>query len=178
MKGRLIVFEGISGTGKETQAKLLKQYLAKKGINSTIVFHPSPELKPQLRNATVSQQLHLLAQDRLNKVKNVIAPALSKGDWIISLRNWVSANVYQGNGEPVKKIDIKSDYLFYFDIVPKKAMERIESRGELRGMYETMKLLNEKRKKYQEVLKRISHITIDASKSIDEIHSSIVQYIK
>ena len=50
-KGKLIVFEGVSGTGKETQAKLLQKYLAAKKIISHIVFHPTPELKPKLRKA-------------------------------------------------------------------------------------------------------------------------------
>jgi len=43
--GKLIVFEGVSGTGKETQAKLLQKYLAAHHIRSQIVFHPSPRLK-------------------------------------------------------------------------------------------------------------------------------------
>lgn len=178
MKGKLIVFEGISGTGKETQAKLLKKYLLSRGIISHIVFHPSPSLKPKLRKATVSEQIQLLVADRADRVKHFIIPALSRGEWVISLRNWVSAQVYQGDGESVKKVDLLPDWLFYFDIAPYGAMQRIESRGETRGMYETMKLLNEKRKKYKEVLKNIPHITIDAGQSIDDIAANVLKYIR
>ncbi len=178
MTGKLIVFEGISGTGKETQAKLLQKFLQKKGITARIVFHPSPELKPLLRKATSPQeQIALLVNDRQDRVTEVIVPALEKGEWVVSLRNYVSAMVYQGDKGKVRKIDIRPDYLFYFDISPDIAMERIVIRGETRGKYEKIMLLTEKRKKYQEVLKHIPHITLDASLSIDEIHREVLKYI-
>ncbi len=178
-RGRLIVFEGISGTGKETQAKLLQKYLATRKIKSTIVFHPSPSIKPVLRaQKTLTDQLVVLTSDRKGVVDSVIRPALSRGEWIISLRNYVSAYVYQGNGDVVKKIDVNPDRIFYFDIDPTISMQRILSRGEVRGKYETIKLLREKRKKYASVLKNIPHIIIDASMSIDAIHKNIVKYIR
>lgn len=177
-KGKLIVFEGVSGTGKETQAKLLQKFLKKKGIASKIVFHPSPELKPILRKAaSVSKQIELLAQNREAMIKKVIGPAISRGEWVISLRNYVSAMVYQGDHKVVKNIDVQPDYLFYFDIDPEISMGRIMSRGETIGMYETVKLLQEKRKIYKNVLKKIPHITIDGSKSIDEIYRTISSWI-
>lgn len=177
-KGKFIVFEGVSGTGKETQAKLLQKFLKKKGIFSKIVFHPSPELKPALRKASsVGEQIKLLAQDREDRVKKVIRPTILRGEWIISLRNYVSAMVYQGDTGIIKKIDISPDYLFYFDISPKVAMERIVSRGETRGKYEKLMVLEEKRKKYQEVLKNIPHIRIDASQSIDRVSARITDEI-
>lgn len=177
-RGKVIVFEGISGTGKETQAKLLQRYLAKKKIQSQIIFHPSPELKPLLKKAkSVSEQIELLVNDRKNKVRTEIRPALEAGKWVISLRNYISARVYQNDKNAVKNIDIQPDYLFYFDIDPKTAMKRIESRGESRGMYEKINLLQEKRRKYQEILKDVPHTTINAGKSIDEVHRNIVQYI-
>ncbi len=177
-RGKLIVFEGISGTGKETQAKLLRQYLAKKKINAHIVFHPSPHIKNVLRAATsVADQITILAEDRESVVRSVIAPALARGEWVISLRNYISAYVYQGDGKPVENIDRKPDGVFYFDIEPAVALKRIVSRGETRGTYETLKLLREKRKKYKEVLSHISHITLNAEKSIDEIHQQVVKCI-
>jgi dTMP kinase len=177
-QGTFIVFEGVSGTGKETQAKLLQEYLKNKGIVSHIVFHPTSALKPALRKAKSPQeQISLLAHDRKKIVDSVIIPALAKGQWVISLRNYVSAMVYQGDKEKVKKIDIQPDVLFYFDILPDIAMERIISRGETRGKYEKINLLTEKRKKYKEVLSHIPHITIDAVASIDDIHKKVMKCI-
>ncbi len=176
--GKLIVFEGVSGTGKETQAKLLQKFLKKKGIISKIIFHPSPEVKPALRKAkSVRRQIELLARDRSDRVQHVIRPALGRGQWIISLRNYVSAYVYQGDGAAVKKVDLEPDYVFYFDLEPRISMQRILARGETLGKYETPALLHEKRKKYQDVLKNIPHMTIDASRTIALIQSDIHKYI-
>ncbi len=177
-RGSLIVFEGISGTGKETQAKLLKKYLSSKKIKSVIVFHPSPELKPQLRRAVSARaQIELLASDRADRVRSIIDPALENGEWVISLRNYVSAMVYQGDEVSVKKVDREPDFLFYFDQSPEVSMKRIISRGEPLGKYETRKLLEEKRKKYLHVLTHIPHETIDATQTIDSIASKIVSEI-
>jgi len=177
-RGKLIVFEGVSGTGKETQAKLLQTYLASKKIKSHIVFHPSPSLKPLLRKAvSTNEQVALLAKDRKYNVDTNITPAIARGQWVISLRNYISAYVYQGNGKEVEAIDLRPDYLFYFDIDPTVSMKRILSRGEILGKYETPKLLNEKRKKYKKILQRIPHITIDASGDIQSIHKIIIKYI-
>jgi dTMP kinase len=183
MKGKLIVFEGVSGTGKETQAKLLQKFLKKNRIVSHIVFHPSPELKNILRrwrrerNISPQTELYLLAADRLSRVEQIIQPALARGEWVICLRNYISAYVYQGNGKEIAKFDPKPDYIFYFDISPEDAMKRILSRGETVGKFETPKLLNEKRRTYQKILRHIPHIKIDASRSIALIHRDINKYI-
>ncbi len=193
--GKLIVFEGVSGTGKETQAKLLQQFLKKKRITSRIVFHPSPELKKILsswrvgRNITPLIEVYLLLADRSSRVHQIIKPALAKGEWVISLRNYVSALVYQGKTEDERmwiskefaRFEPKHDCLFYFDIAPRAAMARVMARhtktGEAIGKFETRKLMIEKRRAYQKVLKNIPHVTIDADHTIDEIHQKVVKYI-
>ncbi len=190
-RGKLIVFEGVSGTGKETQAKLLQKFLTKKGIISHIVFHPSPELKEILskwrKDRAIDEvtETYLLLADRSSRVRQDILPALEKGEWVISLRNYVSGLVYQGKTEARRRwiakefsrFEPKPDFLFHFDITPKDAMKRILKRGEPLGKFETPNLLNEKRNNYRKVLKNIPHITIDVSSSINEIHRNMLKYI-
>lgn len=191
MSGKLIVFEGISGTGKETQAKLLAQYLEKRGISARIVYHPSPELKAILnqwrrtRNIDHVSETYFLLADRYNRVQQVIKPALAKGEWIISLRSWVSALAYQGKTTSDRQHITKEfgwfeptpDVLFFFDMTPEEAILRIEKRsretGEPLGYFETKEHLYKKRKKYELVLKTIPHVRIDASQSVEIIHRNI-----
>lgn len=190
--GKLIVFEGISGTGKETQAKLLRDFLHKKGIQSTIVYHPSPELKQLLgawrkdRSIDHIAETYLLLADRQSRVRQMILPALAQGQWVMSLRSWVSAQVYQGKTEKdtvwikqeFARFEPNPDYVFYFDIDPdmafKRAKTRHEKTGEPMGTFETKELLHKMRNRYRHVLKFIPHTTIDASGSVAEVHQTII----
>lgn len=193
--GKLIVFEGISGTGKETQAKLLKEYLAGKGIPSQIVYHPTPELKEILSTWRKSRsidhitEIYLLLADRSDPVRQKINPALAKGEWIISLRNWISALVYQAKTveerswvtQEFSRFEPTPDTLFFFDLTPEDAMTRITKRhqetGEPLGKFETLDHLDQKRTAYQEVLKSIKHVRLDASQSIETICHNITASI-
>ena len=194
-KGKLVVFEGISGTGKETQAKLLKDYLGKKGIVAHIVYHPTSELKEILatwrknRHIDHLTEVYLLLADRRDRMSQVILPALKRGEWVISLRNFVSALVYQGHtsaqrawiAHEFSHIEHEPDYLFWFDITPVAALARVMKRhqetGEPLGKFETPEHLADKRKKFQTVLRDFSFYKIDAACTIEQIHESITGVI-
>lgn len=194
-RGKFIVFEGISGTGKETQAKLLQEYLAKRGDKSQIVYHPSTELKETLslwrktRNIDHVSETYFLLADRYDRVRQVIKPALARGEWVISLRNWVSALVYQAKTsldrthftEEFARFEPKPDFLLFFDITPEEAIDRITKRhkktGEALGKFETREHLSKKRAAYRAILQSINHIRIDASNSIENIHTQIVNLV-
>ncbi len=189
--GKLIVFEGISGTGKETQAKLLKVVLAKHGIKSRIVYHPTPELKLVLsswrkkRKIDHISEVYFLLADRGDRVRQVILPALAHGEWVISLRSWISALVYQGKSADERNwiahefshVEPQADSVFFFDITPKDALVRIMRRykktGEALGKFETPARLREKREAYKEVLSQVPHVRVDASSTIERIHADI-----
>lgn len=191
MKGKLIVFEGTSGTGKETQAKLLREYLSSQNIKCQIVYHPSPELKEILsewrktKNIDHISEAHFLLADRANRVEQVINPALRRGEWVISLRSWISALVYQAKTanerihltKEFALFEPETNLLFFFDLTPEAALARVMKRhnetGEALGKFETPDLLRQKADAYHSVLKNISHITIDASQSIKKIHQDI-----
>ena len=190
--GKLIVFEGISGTGKETQAKLLQKTLKTLYIaDSHIVYHPTPALKLILqgwrkeRHIDATTEVYLLLADRYDRVTKEIIPLLSKEIWVISLRNYVSALVYQGKTEENRKwiarefslFEPKPDILFYFHISPQDALLRIRKRsretGEPLGKFETLDLLIKKIQAYKTVLADLPHISVDASQSVESIEKII-----
>lgn len=190
-QGKLIVFEGISGTGKETQAKLLKKALAAKGIKSHIVYHPTPELKSILskwrsqRKIDHISEVYFLLADRADRVRQIILPALARGEWVISLRSWISALVYQGKTDDERNwiahefshVEPQGDTVFFFDITPKAALVRIMKRhqdtGEALGKFETPERLKEKKEAYEEVLSQVPHVRVDAGATIQNIHAEI-----
>lgn len=194
--GKLIVLEGISGTGKETQAKLLKDYLAKHGIAARIVYHPSPELKEILsqwrktRKIDHVSEAYFLMADRYNRVQKVIKPALADGEWVISLRNRVSALVYQAKtpkdrswiSKEFARFEPKPDLLFFFDITPEDALTRIIKRhketGEALGKFETPAHLADKLRRYRSVMRTTPHVRIDASETVSSIHDHIIVRVR
>ena len=191
-KGKLIVLEGISGTGKETQAKLLAKYLEKCGEKIVIVYHPTLKMKDILKlwrkqKTDDFSEVYLFIADRNEVVQNKILPALMQGKTVISLRNYISSLVYQAKNQSQRdlinylysRFEPIPNFVFYFDIQPQAALKRIENRakktGEEKGKFEKINLLKQKRIKYVQVLKNFKNvIRIDAEKSIDEIHRNIV----
>ncbi len=192
-KAKLIVFEGISGTGKETQAVLLKEYLAKKKITANIVYHPTPEVKLLLsqwrkeRNIDHITEVYLFLADRYDRVRQTIKPALARGEWVISLRSWVSALVYQGKTKEERtwitdefsRFELTPDAFLYFDLTPEIAFARIRKRyettGEAMGKFESLDVLHAKYKIYRDVLTAIPHAMIAADQSIEDVHTQITQ---
>jgi len=106
MRGHFITFEGGEGTGKSTQASMLADRLKAFGINVHLTREPggSPGAEA-IRHVLLSgaakalgaeAEAMLFAAAREDHVINTIAPALARGQWVISDRFSDSTRVYQG----------------------------------------------------------------------------------
>ncbi len=103
-----ITFEGIEGSGKSTQATLLKRYLEEIGYNVSLTREPGWGkigrftrellLKEKNNNITAFTELCLFCADRAQHVKEFIKPSLESGNIVISDRYKDSTVVYQGYG--------------------------------------------------------------------------------
>jgi len=100
--GRLIAFEGIDGCGKSTQARLLS-----KSLGALYTFEPGDTgLGAALRklllgpNGVLSPRTEalLMAADRAQHVDEMVSPALSSGQWVVTDRFNGSTLAYQGAG--------------------------------------------------------------------------------
>jgi dTMP kinase len=102
--GRLIALEGIDGSGKTTQARLL----APVGAAVTVTAEPGATalglalrgllLDPGLPPVAERSEALLLAADRAQHVAEVVAPALAAGRWVVTDRFSGSTLAYQGYG--------------------------------------------------------------------------------
>jgi dTMP kinase len=123
MQGKLIVFEGVEGSGKSTQLANLQQWLNSqpsfRTLQSTgkipeVITTREPggtALGRSLRNLLLDQQsdislgaraeLLLYAADRAQHVEEVIRPALQAGSWVLCDRFIDSTVAYQGYGRGV-----------------------------------------------------------------------------
>ena len=107
--GFLIVFEGIDGSGKSTQAKLLTDKLLQNGYDTILTREPGGTslsdtlgiwLK-QFPNRLDLTELFLFSAARSEHVNQLIAPALSRGKIVVCDRFTGSTIAYQGYGRGI-----------------------------------------------------------------------------
>jgi len=107
-RGRLITLEGIDGTGKSTQIASLAAALRARGLSvlelrepgGTAIGEAIRKILLDNRHTGMCQESELLlfTAARAQLVREVIAPALSGGTWVICDRFLDSTLAYQGYG--------------------------------------------------------------------------------
>ena len=106
-RGRFISLEGIDGSGKSTQIARLADWLRSRGLDVTTCRDPgSTPLGDAVRAILLDRhdvhpepvaEMLLYMAARAQLVAEVVAPALDRGDWVVSDRYLVSNIVYQGH---------------------------------------------------------------------------------
>ncbi|MDG1935802.1 MAG: dTMP kinase [Paracoccaceae bacterium] len=105
-KGFFITFEGIDGSGKSTQAKLLAETLGKHGHDVLLTREPGGSTGAEQIRALVLEgdpdrwsaetEILLFTAARRDHMENAILPALQKGQIVICDRFADSTRMYQG----------------------------------------------------------------------------------
>src|SRR4030042_1167272 len=107
MKGVFITFEGSEGCGKSTQAKLLYEYLKKKGKRVIYLREPGGTgISEKIRDVLLEPRNHISGEcemllymaARAQLVEEIIRPALDKDKIVICDRFLDSTVAYQGYG--------------------------------------------------------------------------------
>lgn len=107
MPGTFITFEGIDGSGKSTQLRLLNNFLRANGRYPLVTREPGGtpvglRLRAALLDASEEvdplTELLVFAADRAQHVRRVIRPALASGQVVISDRYADATVAYQGAG--------------------------------------------------------------------------------
>ena len=107
MRGTFITFEGIDGSGKSTQLRLLANHLRLQGHDVVTTREPGgTPLGVRLRAALLDSQEHVdpltellvFAADRAQHVRILLRPALEAGHIVLSDRYADATVAYQGAG--------------------------------------------------------------------------------
>jgi dTMP kinase len=175
-KNLFIAFEGIDGSGKSTQVKLLAEYLTQKGHKVYTTFEPTDSRIGVMIRDIFNHRMEgdqrviaaLFAADRLNHLLNStdgILKKLSEGYTVITDRYYFSSYAYHS----VHNIDmewviqanalsadlLRPDLNIYIDISPEVSMERLKKGRHTFEMYETLENQNMVYDKYKEAFDRM-----------------------
>ena len=118
MKGLFITFEGNEGSGKSTQVPLLVERLREWGHTVKVFREPGgtpigEEIRHTLKHShandamTAEAELLLMNASRAQLVREVIRPALSRGEVIVCDRFYDSTTAYQGYGRQLDLPTVK-----------------------------------------------------------------------
>jgi dTMP kinase len=191
-KGILIVFEGIDGSGKSTQAEILLERLQEGDFDAVYFREPSKGKwgrkikKKALHSDSLSpeEELDLFQKDRRENVEKNLKPALKKKRIVILDRYYYSTIAYQGakgiDEKLIRRMNeefiVEPDLVFIFDIDPQKGLERIENRKKKDKLFEREDYLVKVREIFRS-FKGEKFVHIDALKSKEEIRKEIEEIV-
>lgn len=203
--GKLISFEGSEGSGKSTQISLLAAHLQK--IHKEVVTVREPggtEIGEQIRNIIVHNskgdemcaetELLLFAAARAQLVREVIAPAMIEGKFVLSDRFLDSSTVYQGiarnlASEPVSQINrfavgnVLPDITVIIDVPTEVSLARLKQRTtDLpdRMERENIDFYNKVREGYLILAKSMTDrvILVDGTKPVSHVAKVIWEHVQ
>jgi dTMP kinase len=192
--GVFLSLDGIDGTGKSTQARLLADRLHGLAVPVTTCADPGgTDLGAALRELLLGHRHQigpraealLFMASRAELVDRVIRPALTRGEVVVSDRFLLATVVYQGHAGGLDPDDLWDigmlatggmvpDLTIVFDVPPEVAAvrrrgvaDRFESRGDEYYRLVRQGFLAEARRRQE------THVLIDAGPDVEAVHDEV-----
>ena len=203
MKNRFIVVEGLDGSGKSTQIKMLKEYLESKGEKVFMTAEPSEGRIGKTLREMLSEdiptdmyfQAGMFLADRIDHCtnpENGIKKMLEDGYTVISDRYYYSTFAYQGTKSDmdyIMKINLdcpailRPDVCIFLDLNPEICKGRIDTNRGKTEMYEkNIEVMKSIRKNFLDVLNSLKDREnikiINAEGSIEDIQKAIREAVE
>jgi dTMP kinase len=185
--------EGLDGSGKTTQTRLLVERLGK-GYNAVYTAEPSTGrigsfirkgvLYGGRRLSSVTEAL-LFAADRVEHIEKEVLPYLRQGRLVISDRYLYSSLAYQGAAglnldwiERVNEYALRPDFAVFIDVDPRAVMRRLKP---VKSVMENLKTQMEVRQIYLKFVARGDLIRIDGNRPkhvvAEELYKSVLNFL-
>lgn len=170
-----IALEGIDGSGKSTQTKLLKEHLTAQGHKVYTTCEPTDSpIGSLIRNILKGRMkadhrtiAGLFVADRLDHLLNEvdgIVKKLEEGYTVITDRYCFSSYAYQGTHMDMDWVIqansmsagiLRPDINIFIDVAPEISMQRLHNNRNIIELYETHDNLNQVRAKYFEAFEKL-----------------------
>ena len=194
-RGRFITLEGVDGAGKSTHIPWIAQRLRDAGRRVVVTREPGgTPLAEKLRELVLAERMDPLAETllifaaRADHVRQVIAPALERGEWVVCDRFGDATIAYQGagNGVPESLIRqlaraahgaLKPDRTLFFDCSYETSRKRLAAAARALDRFESedQPFFERVRAAYTKIARdepgRVRRI--DGGASIDEIRKEL-----
>lgn len=185
-QGFFICIEGLDGSGKTTQAKILVKNLIKQGYTALYTAEPSNGkigkfirryLHGERRFSGIIEAM-LFAADRFEHVSEEICPALSEGKIVVSDRYVYSSIAYQGASgidvdwiKMINKYVLKPDLAIFIDVEPEVVLQRIRRK---RTIMEDLKTQRMVREVYMKLVESGELKRVDGNKPKEDLAGEIL----
>ncbi len=201
-RGKFIVLEGIDGSGKSTQAKLIADYLKEHGHPTILTFEPTKgPIGAMIRSIfshTMQADQHTIAglflADRFEHILNPedgMLATLEKGINIVCDRYYFSSYAYHSVYMPVEWVIaansraaelLRPDLALYVKVSPETSMARINANRTHIEMYETidnLRLVENNYKRAFELVQGTENIVaINGEQTQDQVFEAAIIEVK
>lgn len=196
-RGKFIVFEGIDGSGKSTQVRLLTERLKEANLKVYQTFEPTNSpigslIRNMLYGRIEGDEKTLAAlylADRLDHIQNStngMLKYIEGGTNVVSDRYYFSSYAYHVphvsldwvvNANSICAELLKPDLIVFIDISTETSLERLtKGRSEL-DKYENYERISTVRKNYFEAMKlfegKENIVVIDGNRNMDDVAEDI-----
>jgi len=201
-----VTFEGIDGSGKTTQLRLLYEYLLKRGIDAVVAREPGgTEVGEAIRQILLHSrtqdlkplgELLLYYASRHQNLCQNILPALERGQWVLCDRYADASLAYQGYGRGVDLNFIEQlnqavigqrlpNLTFLIDLDPATALARARQRNQDRAVdegrfeMESLEFFERVRQGYLTIARQNSQRfrIVSGELSVEDAHQEILRWI-
>ena len=197
--GVFVCFEGGEGSGKSTQARLLREQLEGEGRAVVLTHEPGDTavgqelrrivLSPETGSLADRTEVLLYAADKAEHVATVVEPALARGEVVVTDRYVDSTLAYQGAGRALDLAevedvarwatgDLRPHLTVVLDVEPATGLSRFSGRDRIEG--ESLDFHARVREAFLGLADRDPdhYLVLDARSPVDEIAGAVLDRVR